>query len=74
MDIHKENCLQENLINSDNQMDVTSIDYFKTCKVCKKSLVTLSEYKMHEKEHKKVTIKYMSIIKVPKFFFGTICY
>lgn len=54
MDIHKEHCMQENILNPDNPTELTSINNFKTCKTCKMSISTISEYKMHIKEHRKV--------------------
>ncbi|KAL4149327.1 hypothetical protein QTP88_003296 [Uroleucon formosanum] len=50
LDIHKGNCMQENLMNSDEE---TSVGCIKTCTICNMSFSTVSEYKMHIKEHKK---------------------
>ncbi|XP_015378345.1 PREDICTED: zinc finger protein Xfin-like, partial [Diuraphis noxia] len=50
LDIHKENCMQENLINPGEGTSIASI---KTCTSCNMSFTTVSEYKMHIKEHKK---------------------
>ncbi|XP_027853757.2 zinc finger protein 182-like isoform X2 [Aphis gossypii] len=50
LDIHKENCMQEYIINPD---EGTSVDCIKTCTVCNKSFSTIPEYKMHIKEHRK---------------------
>jgi len=55
LDIHKENCMQENLINSDEGASAACI---KTCTSCNMSFSTVSEYKMHIKEHKKVSLIY----------------
>lgn len=46
--------MQENIIDPDNPVEIASSACFKTCKICKKSLSTVSEYKMHIKEHRKV--------------------
>ncbi|XP_026810472.1 zinc finger protein 665-like [Rhopalosiphum maidis] len=50
LDIHKENCMQEYIINPD---EGTSVACIKTCTVCNKSFSTIPEYKMHIKEHRK---------------------
>jgi len=42
-----------NIIDINDPMEVISVS-FKTCKICKKSFSTASEYKIHIKEHKKV--------------------
>jgi len=52
LDIHKENCIQENLMNSGEE---TSVGCSKTCTICNMSFSTVSEYKMHNKEHRKVS-------------------
>lgn len=46
--------MQENIINPNSCVDETSISCFTTCKICKKTFSTNSEYKMHIKEHRKV--------------------
>uniref|UniRef100_A0A2S2R835 Zinc finger protein n=1 Tax=Sipha flava TaxID=143950 RepID=A0A2S2R835_9HEMI len=53
LDIHKENCMQENVLNSDNLTEVKSVNNFKNCKICKMSISTITEYKMHIKEHRR---------------------
>ncbi|XP_022167998.1 zinc finger protein 107-like [Myzus persicae] len=50
LDIHKENCMQENIINPSEEASVACI---KTCTICNMSFSTISEYKMHIKEHRK---------------------
>lgn len=47
--------MQENIIDPDNMVEITTAVCLKTCKACKKSLSTVSEYKMHIKEHRKVS-------------------
>ncbi|XP_060880467.1 zinc finger protein 665-like isoform X3 [Metopolophium dirhodum] len=46
LDIHKENCIQENLMNPGEETSVG-------CTICNMSFSTVSEYKMHNKEHRK---------------------
>lgn len=68
MDIHKEHCMQESLTNLDEE-GPSNICY-KTCKTCKKSLSTLSEYKAHIKEHKLVCTFYIyGVCILTKFLF-----
>lgn len=55
--------MQENIINSDCPVDLTSVPCFKTCEICKKSFSTTLEYKMHIKEHKKVCIAFFLCCK-----------
>jgi len=55
LDIHKENCMQENLI---NPSEGTSVACIKTCISCNMTFSTVPEYKMHIKEHKKVCLIY----------------
>lgn len=56
----------ENILNPDNPTEVTSANNFKTCKTCKKSTSSISEYKMHIKEHRQVcrTFRYDNINKI----------
>lgn len=61
MDIHKENCMQENLMNPG---EGTSVACTKTCTSCNMSFSTVTEYKMHIKEHKKVSLIYNILMKI----------
>lgn len=69
MDIHKEQCMQENIINHDNSVEAASISCFKICKACKKSFTTTLDYKMHIKEHRKVCKIIMSHVFFYDFYF-----
>jgi len=47
----------ENIINPD---EGTSVACIKVCTTCNKSFATISEYKMHIKEHRKVSPSFYS--------------
>lgn len=47
--------MQENIIDLENSIDITSATCLTTCKICDKTLSTISEYKIHIKEHRKVS-------------------
>lgn len=51
--------MQEHIINPD---EGTSVACIKTCTVCNKFFSTISEYKMHIKEHRKVSRIYYLLI------------
>jgi hypothetical protein len=52
--------MQENVLNSDNLTEVKSVNNFKNCKICKMSISTITEYKMHIKEHRRVCIIFVN--------------
>lgn len=69
--------MQENIIDPDNMVEITTAVCLKTCKTCKKSLSTVSEYKMHIKEHRKVSSHFLPIkfiLIICFFFFSLIQY